>query len=72
MTYKNPGMAHDVMGIVQDTENVRRIEQRYGCNLVDYSAYWTDNYRAYVWDKSIGQWRGVYPLQKDDLQPFGE
>ena len=58
------------MGIVKDTEHVREVEKKYDCKLVGYSANWKDNFRTYVFDNAINQWRGVYPLTAEDLQPF--
>jgi hypothetical protein len=68
MTVNNPGRPYDEMGIIKDTENVRAVEEIYKVDLVGYSAWWDDNFRAKVWDSKINQWRGVYPLREDDFQ----
>jgi hypothetical protein len=70
-----------IMGHVLDTEHVRALEQKYHCKLIGYSAAWTRHtvikngeekttYRVEVEDSVIGQWRGVYPMNAEDLEIY--
>lgn len=65
---KRAPLPNSVMGHVKDTPHVREVEKKYGYPLIGYSARWHDQFRVYVWDN--GQWRGVYPLKKDDLSIY--
>lgn len=64
--YKPAPLPGDLMGHVKETQHVLELEKRYDCQLVGYSAKWTDGYRVQVWDNN--QWRGVYPMNADDVE----
>ena len=61
-----PVKTFETMGLIMDTPNVRKIEQRYHCELVAYEACWDEDFRTYVFDGQY--WRGVYPLKQEDFQ----
>lgn len=67
-------MNGQIMGHVLDTPHVRRLEDRYNRALVGFSARWRvagDVYRTEIFDRSMhGQWCGVYPLRKEDLEVY--
>ena len=72
MTYipRPAGIVFEAMGIVNDTDSVRRAEIRYGVILAGYTACWTEKLRVYVWDGSLKLWRGPYLLNDGDLEPW--
>jgi len=65
-----PAAVTGEMGLVKDTNSVKRAEIRYGVELVGYTARWNNKFRVYVKDVKLGVWHGPYPLNEDDLQPF--
>lgn len=59
------------IGHVLETDAARKIEEQYKQEIVGYTARWkivNGYYRVEVWDARMGQWRGTYPLSRDDLE----
>lgn len=67
-------IAGDIMGHIRDTEHVREMQMLYRQHMVGCSASWRidgqHEFRAMIYDSSLGYWVGTFPFEKEDLEPY--